>query len=374
MASTAAPVPRHSPPAVVGQLHDHYELLEQVGEGAMGTVFRALDTKLQREVAVKFLDLGKFEATDDVREELRRRFMREARLLARLSHPHLVQVYAAVFDVTQPFFVMEYLSGPTLEHRIELRPCLRYAEICELAMQIVDALWFAWQTQHVIHCDLKPSNILFADHETVKIADMGIAQVIGPQGGPSSRDRLALGTLAYMAPEQHVGGCTLDHRVDLYALGVILVELFSFRLPFDGDDSAVILAAKQRGLTLHLERYARGLPSALTDLAYGLLEPDPARRRSSHGDILDVLDSALTELRQRPAVSVPHTPSAAPNTESAAIPLPPIHSTIRIEPAPPAPVTPSHVPPAPPLPPATPQRASSDPARARRTRRGTKPT
>jgi serine/threonine-protein kinase len=197
----------------------------------MGTVFRATDLELRREVAVKILSTTS--ATSDGRERL----VREARAAAALNHPHIVTIHDVGEASGFPFLVMELVQGPRLS---QARPT-DLARVVAIAVQICDALEHA-HSNNIIHRDLKPDNVLFSstgDSAGVKLADLGLALPV--LDARISRAGIIVGTASYMAPEQAMGQ-TIDGRTDLYALGVLLYELTTGRLPFTGDDPLTIVS------------------------------------------------------------------------------------------------------------------------------------
>lgn len=293
----------------IGQQVSHFEITEMLGEGAMAKVFKATDLTLGRDVALKFLEASNIARSQAQAEELKERFVREAQLMARVTHPHMTQIYEAVLAPNHPFLVMEYLPGPTLADRSEQLPALTFLDICRVAEQIVLGLKFAWDKHQMVHRDLKPGNVMFITDDTIKIVDMGIAKVIGDETSQtkfSTSTGVAVGTLTYMAPEQHLGG-HVDHRTDIFALGVMLCELLTFRMPFRGRNQVELFEAKQKGLKIKIERYARGLPEPVTKLIGRMLAADPDARVQSYDEILEELRPAIASLQERSAPALNQT-------------------------------------------------------------------
>lgn len=206
-------------------VEDRYTLLEELGRGGMGIVYKAQDTVSNRIVAIKVLP--PYLATE---EQNRIRFFREAQVIARLNHPHLVRL----FEVNQQeyFLVMEYISGGTL-HSWKQQQGVTPKQFLLFLVQILDALHIVHQ-QGIIHRDLKPENILIADPSTAKLTDFGIAHICG---ATITHTGTHLGTIPYMAPEQIIGQ-RIDWRADIYAIGVILYEFLAGELPFTGKDTS----------------------------------------------------------------------------------------------------------------------------------------
>src|SRR5689334_8226568 len=222
---------RHSGFAPGTVLRDRYRLDSELGRGGMGTVYRATDLELQREVAVKVLS-----ATSQT-SEARERLIREARAAAALNHPHIVTIHDVGEENGFPFLVMEFVPGPRLS---QARPT-DLSRVVEIATQICAALEHA-HANKIVHRDLKPDNVLLSGSSlsnNVKLADLGLA--LPAYGARISRAGMIVGTAAYMAPEQALGQ-PIDGRTDLYALGVLLYELSTGRLPFTGDDPLTIIS------------------------------------------------------------------------------------------------------------------------------------
>jgi tRNA A-37 threonylcarbamoyl transferase component Bud32/CheY-like chemotaxis protein len=209
-----------------------YEIVRELGQGAMGIVYQALDPNIQRTVALKAL---RPDLTRD--PEFRQRFRREARSAGRLAHPGIVTVFDAGEQDDVSFLVMEYLEGQTLEQLIAEGGALEPARARGIAAQVCDALDYAHNAQ-VIHRDVKPSNIILLPSDRVKLTDFGIARIVAE---PRMTRTGIVGTLDYMSPEQAMGK-DVDHRADIYATGVVLFEMLVGHPPFRADNpSATIL-------------------------------------------------------------------------------------------------------------------------------------
>ncbi|MEE9235337.1 MAG: serine/threonine-protein kinase, partial [Candidatus Acidoferrales bacterium] len=210
-----------------------YEILEELGRGAMGTVYRARDPKIDRIVALKIISIAGVPAADE--EEYRQRFFREAQAAGKLSHPGLVTIYDVAEDeATQiPFIVMEFIEGETLEslaaQGVPVGQALAWVK------QVAEALDYA-HARGIIHRDIKPANIIVTEEGRAKITDFGIAKLAMTQ---ATQAGTILGTPAYMSPEQ-LNGKTLDGRSDLFSLGVILYRLLTSQKPFTGDSVTAV--------------------------------------------------------------------------------------------------------------------------------------
>jgi tetratricopeptide (TPR) repeat protein len=251
-------------------LRDRYRLDSELGRGGMGTVYRATDLQLQREVAVKVLS-----ATSQT-SEARERLIREARSAAALNHPHIVTIHDVGEENGLPFLVMEFVPGPRLS---QARPA-ELARVVEIATQICAALEHA-HANKIVHRDLKPDNVLLSGtgmSNNVKLADLGLA--LPAYGARISRAGMIVGTAAYMAPEQALGQ-PIDGRTDLYALGVLLYELTTGRLPFTGDDPLTIISQHLHAPVVPPRVLRSEIPRALEAIILRLLAKDPAQRFAS---------------------------------------------------------------------------------------------
>ncbi|HEU4523482.1 MAG TPA: serine/threonine-protein kinase [Gemmatimonadales bacterium] len=246
---------------------DRYELREKLGGGGMGVVYKGLDRRSGRLVALKFLSESL--AEDPV---VRRRFHREARAAAALEHPNIAVIHGVEEQDGRLFLVMPFYGGGTLKQRIARGP-LGIAEAVSCAIQIAEGLGLAhgWG---IIHRDIKPANLVFADDGTLKILDFGIAKVGGEK---LTRTGLVLGTLAYMSPEQATGG-TVDHRTDLWSLGVVLHEMLAGRPPFSAPSIEQLFRAVRGGETPLVRDSRPEVPQPLQDVVSRLLQRDPAKR------------------------------------------------------------------------------------------------
>lgn len=202
---------------------DRFHLREPIGSGGMAQVFRATDTELDRDVAVKLVDLR-----TDLEGDVRRRIQREARRAAQLRHPGVVQVHDVGNEEGRAYIVMEYVTGPTLAGELDREGRFPEHEVAEIGVQLCDALRAAHEAG-VVHRDIKPANVLL-DEGRARITDFGIAHAVGD----TLTDDVVRGTVSYLAPEQLSGG-EVDHRADLYALGILLYELATGRRPFAGE-------------------------------------------------------------------------------------------------------------------------------------------
>ncbi len=277
----------------------HHRLIEKIGAGGMGEVWRALDTTLDREVAIKILpDLF----ADDA--ERLARFEREARLLASLNHPGIATIHGLHQAEGVRFLTMELAPGADLQKRIAAGP-VPVEEALGIALKIAEALEAAHE-QGIIHRDLKPANIQVAPDGQVKILDFGLAKALEPErsgGGSASlsptlttpaatRAGLILGTAAYMSPEQ-AKGRAVDRRADIWGFGCILYEMIRGRPPFQGEGVSEVLAAVIMA-PVELEALPAPVPPRIRRLLRQCLEKDPRRRLRDIGDARLVIEEALS--------------------------------------------------------------------------------
>lgn len=274
-------------------LGDSYALEGEVGRGGMGIVYRARDRRLKRAVAVKVLppDLA-------FRSDVRSRFLREAETAAQLSHPHIVPIYSVDERDGIVYFIMAYVDGDTLGAR--LAPCLpmAVADARRIGREVADALAYA-HARGVIHRDIKPDNILLSrEGMQAMVTDFGIARALTTGAGTGSDTRLtatgvAIGTPAYMSPEQCAGDRGVDGRSDLYSLGVVLYQMLCGYPPFTGANTAGMLVKQLTERPIPLRERNPSVPPQLGDAVMCLLEKDPARRLQSATAVVAALDGAI---------------------------------------------------------------------------------
>jgi eukaryotic-like serine/threonine-protein kinase len=282
---------------MIGRTVGKYRILERLGRGGMGTVYKAIDETLDREVAIKVLnaDLGD--------TDILKRFRAEAVTLARLNHPGIATLYELYRDDDDLLMVMEFVRGETVHELSERLGALAPPQAAHLAMQVLDALSHAHRAG-VVHRDLKPANLMITEMGIVKVMDFGIARVLGTehftQGG------YMMGTPAYMAPEQVLGG-DIDGRADLYAVGVVLYRLLSGQLPFSADTAIAMVQKQVNDSPIPITQFQPDLPAWCTRVLTRVLAKSPADRFQTADEFRTSLLSAVQPqtLGELPTMATP---------------------------------------------------------------------
>lgn len=253
-----------------------FEIIKKIGQGGMATVWMARQISLDRIVAIKVL-LPRFAvAAEEVA-----RFRSEAQAAARLKHPGVVQVFDASVADGSYYFVMEYIAGYTVGDWVRRKGALAERDALLVAEHVCDALGYAWEHARIIHCDIKPDNILIDEDGTVKVADLGLARTLTAMAGDDIDEDHVLGTPSYMSPEQARGDAHLDFRSDIYALGATLYHMLTGHRLFEEEDDDTVLQLQISGSVPDPMINCSGLSKPLCWLLERMLAKEPARRGDS---------------------------------------------------------------------------------------------
>ena len=262
---------------MIGQTISHYKILEKLGEGGMGVVYKAEDTKLDRLVALKFLP---HHLTSNETEKSR--LLQEARAAAALNHPNVCSVIDIQESNGTQFIVMEYVDGVTLRRKA---PVAKVDDAIRYAIQIGEALQAA-HAKGIVHRDVKSENVMVTTDGHVKVMDFGLAKLKGSL--KVTRTSSTVGTLAYMAPEQ-IQGAAVDARSDIFSFGVVLFEMLTGKLPFRGEHEAAIMYSIVNEDPQPIEQFSKNVPSGLTLIVTRALEKNPDLRYQSMQDVVNDL-------------------------------------------------------------------------------------
>jgi len=267
---------------MIGKTISHYRILEKLGEGGMGVVYKAEDLKLKRTVAIKFLP-----QEIAAKAEERERFMIEAQAAAALNHPNIATIYAIEEIEDKIFIVMEYVDGNELKKIVQenLPKVLNLREVLDYATQIAQGLKAAHE-KGIIHRDIKSNNIMVTKKGQVKITDFGLAKLAGAK--QLTKTGTTVGTIAYMSPEQ-IQSAEVDYRTDLWSYGVLLYELLTGQLPFRGEYEAAIIYEILNEEPKAIQTFRSDLPDFMVSLISQLLQKDPSLRISSTREIIERL-------------------------------------------------------------------------------------
>ena len=291
---------------MIGQIISHYKIIEQLGEGGMGVVYKAEDTKLKRTVTLKFIKTQAMEAKEE-----KTRFAREAQAAAALDHPNICTVYEIDEVEGKTFIAMAYIKGQSLIDKVKSAP-LRLGEVLDIGMQVAQGLQEAHE-KGVFHRDIKSSNIMVTDKGIAKIMDFGIAKLAG--GTKITKPAAFMGTVTYMSPEQ-ASAKPLDHRTDIWSLGVVLYEMLTGQIPFKGVHEQVILHSILNKSPEPITSLRSGVPLELEAIVNKCLEKDSSERYQTSADLIADLkrlnrDMTTGETAMAAATATYPTPTAS---------------------------------------------------------------
>jgi tRNA A-37 threonylcarbamoyl transferase component Bud32 len=303
-----------------------YEIVDEIGKGAMGIVYLARDPLIGRLVALKTFRIG-YSVKDQEMEQFRIRFMREAQSAGILTHPNIVTIHDVVEASEEglAFIAMEYVRGTNLKLMLQGEQPLTLAGVLDVVSQVGEALDYA-HANRVVHRDVKPANILITQEGRVKITDFGIARL---DSSNLTQEGQLLGTPNYMAPEQ-IQGKEVDHRADLFSLGVVLYEMLTRHKPFQGENLTVVSHRIVYDQFTPLRDYARDLPPGVDRILGRALEKDPARRYQRAKEMIEDLRQVVAavaarggdDLNETMALPPMAVPPPAPSAPAPAAPAP----------------------------------------------------
>jgi eukaryotic-like serine/threonine-protein kinase len=293
----------------------HYRILEKIGSGGMGDVFRARDERLGRDVALKLIRASSSDSPDHLR-----RFEHEARAAAALNHPNILAIYDVGFEGSSPYIVTELLQGKTLRQRLADGP-IPLAQASDYALQIASGL-IAAHDRHIVHRDLKPENLFLTEEGRIKILDFGVAKLQVPLSDDRSVEKMTtvtkhgviIGTVAYMSPEQ-LRGKPVDHRSDIFTFGAILYEMLTGNRAFRGETQVDTMTAVLREEPADTSFEQTAIPPAYGDIVKHCLEKEPENRFQSVKDLVFAVQTLSGGATGTPLVfrkSKPNRVSALP--------------------------------------------------------------
>ena len=268
------------------KINERYQIIKTIGEGGMANVYLAIDTILNRQVAVKVL---RGDLADD--EKFVRRFQREALSASKLSHPNIVEMYDVGEDNGNYYIVMEYIDGKTLKNLIKRRGALTIPEVIDIMLQLTSGLMCAHDS-YIIHRDIKPQNVLILEDGRVKITDFGIAMALN--SNELTQTNSVMGSVHYLPPEQANGsGSTI--KSDIYSLGILMYELLTGKLPFKGDNAVEIAIKQMKEPIPSVCRENNDIPQSIENIVLKACAKNPKNRYDNVKEMYDDIKNALTE-------------------------------------------------------------------------------
>ena len=281
-----------------------YQILEPLGKGTMGLVYKGLDPKLNRLVAIKIIRFSD-EFDEEMIEEIKSRFFAEAAIAGRLSHPYIVTIYDVGEDLDLTYMAMEFLEGRDLSYYCVPERLLPLARALEVTAKIASALDYA-HNKGLIHRDIKPANIIITNGGGIKVADFGIAKAVS---STRTKTGVILGTPSYMSPEQ-IMGHTIDPRSDIFSLGVLLYQLLTGRLPFEGQNLNSLLLQITQGPHIPVREHNPSLPRACDQIINKALAKNPNKRFGSAAEMAKYLKILAVKVREFQGKETIDKPSA----------------------------------------------------------------
>lgn len=278
------------------RLDGRYEMRELIGVGGMAYVYKAYDCVDDRTVAVKILR-DEFLSN----EEFVRRFRNESKAIAILNHPNIVKVLDVGFGEHLQYIVMEYIDGITLKEYLDQRKDIRWKEAVHFTVQILRALQHA-HDKGIVHRDIKPQNIMLLSDGTIKVTDFGIARLSRNELRATTNEEKAIGSVHYISPEQARGEIT-DEKADIYSVGVVLYEMLTGHLPFDGDNAVSVAIMQMQDEPVQPHVLNPDIPEGLEQITMKAMEKDPAKRYQSAAEMLNDID----EFKRNPSIKFEYT-------------------------------------------------------------------
>ena len=267
---------------MIGKLVADYNIIEKIGQGGMGEVYKAVHTKLDQTVAVKVLS-----SEYSLNPSMRKRFINEAKIQAKFSHPNMVNIFNLIEQDNNVFIVMEYINGGTLEGHLEQNGVLSQDESIKISLQVLSALQFM-HSKGVVHRDIKPSNIMFTGTGVVKVTDFGIAKVMNETTKHTKTGML--GSVAYISPEQILGEKT-SITTDIYSFGITLYKMVTGRAPFRGSSEYVVMQGHLKEKPTSPIKFNNNISKSLNKIILKSISKDPEKRYSSVFELIQSLKS-----------------------------------------------------------------------------------
>ena len=292
--------------SIEGQRLGEFEIIERIGQGGMGAVYRAVQTSLQRSVAIKTLNV---ELAWDA--EYIKRFHIEAIAAAGLSHQNLVQVYAAGETEGLHWFAMEFVKGESAQTRLRRKGCIECGEAIAIGVHLANALDYAWSRARLIHRDIKPDNIFLSGDGDVKLGDLGLAKMVDQTQGLTVTG-VSMGTPYYVSPEQAEGKKGVDLRADIYSLGCTLYHLVSGQPPFTGENAVQVMTKHVTQPVPDIRGVFPACPPVLAEVILKMMQKAPAARQQNYAEVnadlrraFDALNATVVPVVVPRVVAVP---------------------------------------------------------------------